>query len=199
MKQKLLLFLFAISSNFLLATTYTVSTVSALHDAVDNVVPGDEIVMTNNGTWTNAQITIDANGTAADPITVRAETPGSVVISGNVRFRIGGDYLIVTGLKFEYCISTETNLISFRKDTNTLASHSRLTECMIINCNPPDSTTDYKWIGIFGDNNEVDHCYISGKAHEGATLVVWSQTTPGYHHIHHNYFGPRPEGDGKRM
>jgi len=119
-----------------------------------------------------------------------------VIISGATSFRIGGDYLVVTGLKFENCIATETNLISFRRNSSDLASHSRLTETVIIDCNPPDDNTDYKWVGIYGTYNEVDHCYIANKTHIGTTLVVWTSETEGNHHVHHNYFGPRPEGNG---
>ncbi len=182
-------------STLLSATDFPVATVTQLHTAADNASPGDTVTMLN-GTWMNADITFDANGTAGNPVVLRAETPGGVIISGNVRFRIGGDYLIVTGLTFKDCVATESNLISFRRSSTDLSSYSRLTETVVIDCNPADPTEDYKWIGIFGDHNEVDHCYIANKTHQGATLVVWSTEDEGNHHIHHNFFGPRPEGTG---
>lgn len=195
MKKTFLLSLCLFISHLLFSTNYPVSTVNELHADADIAQPGDTIIMTN-GTWMDVAITFDANGVDGAPVVLRAETPGQVIISGNSRFRIGGDYLVVTGLKFENCIATESNLISFRRTSQDLAAHSRLTETAIINCNPPDNSTNYKWIGIFGNNNEVDHCYIANKTHIGATLVVWTDESPGNHHIHHNFFGPRPEGNG---
>jgi len=154
MKKCFLSILFLLSSQYLFSTNFLVSTVNELHDRVDIVVPGDTIIMAN-GTWMNASITFDPDGVPGNPIVLKAETPGEVIISGNVRFRIGGDYLVVTGLVFDQCIATETNLISFRASSSDLATHSRLTETVIINCNPPNDDTDYKWVGIFGNDNEV--------------------------------------------
>ncbi len=177
------------------AATYSVSDLSSLNTAIDAVVPGDTIEM-EDGIWMDSDIVFDANGTASNPIVLIAKNPGQVTLSGLTDFRIGGDYLIVSGLIFENCIAEETNLIAFRRTSSDLANHSRLTDCVIKNCNPTDPTDDYKWIGIFGTYNEVDHCLIENKNHEGACLVVWSNADEAHHHIHHNYFGPSPEGDG---
>ncbi len=195
MKKPLLPILLLLISNYLFSANYTVSTVNELHNTVDIVAPGDTVIMTN-GIWMDAEIIFDADGAPNNPIVLKAETPGEVIISGNVRLRIGGDYLVVTGLKFENCIATEGNLISFRRTSTDFATYSRLTESVIINCNPPSNDTNYKWVGIYGNNNEVDHCYIANKTHIGAALVVWTNETEGNHHVHHNFFGPSPEGDG---
>ncbi len=193
--KKYLLPLLLLISQYSFSTNYSVSTVNELHNTVDIVIPGDTIIMTN-GIWTDAEITFDPDGAPNNPIVLKAETPGEVIITGDVRLRIGGDYLLVTGLKFENCIATEGNLISFRKSSTEFATYSRLTESVITNCNPPSNDTNYKWVGIYGNNNEVDHCYIANKTHVGAALVVWTDETEGNHHVHHNFFGPSPEGDG---
>lgn len=195
MKKYLIAILPLLLNQYLFGTNYLVTTVDELHSTVDIALPGDTIMMAN-GVWMDAEITFDANGDSNNPIVLTAETPGKVIISGNVRFRIGGDYLVVTRLKFENCIATETNLISFRRTSTDHASNSRLTESIIVDCNPASNDVDYKWVGIYGNNNEVDHCYIANKTHVGATLVVWTNETEGNHHIHHNFFGPRPRGDG---
>ncbi len=197
MKNYLLLIALSFFTNYLFSTNYLVSNINELDSRVNIVVPGDTIIMAN-GLWMDVEIDFDPTGVANNPIVLKAETPGQVIISGDARLRIGGDYLVVTGLKFENCIATSTNLIEFRRSSSELAHHSRLTETVVINCNPPDEFEDYKWVGIYGQNNEVDHCYIANKTHIGATLVVWSTELEGFHHIHHNFFGPRPRpvGDG---
>lgn len=177
------------------AITYTVGDISALNNAIDAVVPGDIIEM-EDGVWLDHDIVFDANGTASAPITLRAQNPGQVIISGLTDFRIGGDYLIVSGLVFENCTTDQSNLIAFRRNSSDQANHSRLTDCVIKNCNPTSTTIDYKWIGIFGTYNEVDHCYFENKNHEGPTIVVWTEDFAGHHTINHNYFGTSPEGDG---
>lgn len=176
-------------------TAQLVTNVTELNDAIDNAAPGDSIIMAD-GTWTDLDIAFDANGTSTQPITLTAEHAGQVTITGATDFRIGGDYLVVSGLVFENCTATETNMIAFRRTSSDLANYSRLTDCVIRDCNPSDATDDYKWIGIFGSHNEVDHCLIENKTHVGACVVVWSTTDPGYHNMHHNYFGASPEGTG---
>ncbi len=177
------------------ATTYTVSDNAALDNTIDLVVPGDTIEI-EDGIWTDADILFDANGTASDPIVLKAKNPGEVILNGIIKFRISGDYLIVSGLIFEDCTAEDSNLIAFRRSSSDLANHSRLTDCIIRNCNPANTTTDYKWVGVYGTYNEVDHCEFENKNHEGPTLVVWSNADEAHHHIHHNYFAPSPEGDG---
>lgn len=45
-------------------------------------VPGDTIILTNK-VWSNADILFKKNGAPGNPITLRAETPGQVILSGN--------------------------------------------------------------------------------------------------------------------
>ena len=53
-----------------------------------------------DGTWTNQSITFNDTGTAAKPITLRAQTPGRVILNGTSKISIGGDYTVVDGLDF---------------------------------------------------------------------------------------------------
>ena len=177
------------------AATYSVSDIASLNNAINLVVAGDVIEM-EDGVWMDSDILFDANGTASNPIELKAKNPGQVTLSGLTKFRIAGDYLIVSGLIFEDCTAEDSNLIAFRRSSSDLANHSRLTDCLIKNCNPPTTTEDYKWVGLYGTYNEVDHCQFENKNHEGPTLVVWSNADEAHHHIHHNYFAPSPEGDG---
>ncbi len=70
----------------------TVSTNSELNTAISNAVPGTTIILAN-GTWTDVQISIQKTGTMSNPITIQAQTPGSVFFEGKCYVKMGGAYL----------------------------------------------------------------------------------------------------------
>jgi len=158
--------------------------------------PGDTVVMAN-GTWTDVEVSFFAEGAEADSITLRAETPGQVVLNGTSRLSIGGRYLKVDGLWFDRGALASGHVVEFRRSSSNLTTHSRLTNCAITHYNPPDYLTQYKWVSVYGRHNRVDHCHFAGKTHDGATVVVWLADPPNdapvWHRIDNNYFGNRPE------
>lgn len=158
--------------------------------AVSAAKPGDVITM-QNGTWMNANLVFKAEGSENDSIYLSAETPGMVILSGTSSLRIAGKYLVVEGLYFKNGYSSSGGVVEFRHGSIE-AAHSRFTNSAIIDYNPPNNSTDYKWISLYGTNNRVDHCYIKGKRHMGTTLVIWLSSQPNYHLIDNNYFGYRP-------
>ena len=172
------------------------STPQELSSAIASSGPGDTIIMAN-GTWTDVVISFYAQGVEGDSITLRAETPGQVILNGNSRLKIGGSYLKVDGLWFDQGALRSGHLIEFRRSSSRLTTHSRLTNCTITSYNPPSYLTEYKWVSIYGAHNRVDHCHFAGKSHDGATLVVWLRDPPNdnpvWHRIDNNYFGHRPE------
>ena len=168
------------------ATVYTIS--SAVELNALTLQPGDKVVM-KSGDWKSQSINLKAKGTAEKPITLVAEAKGSVILSGNSNLKIDGEWLIVDGLSFKNGFSLKEDVVIFSKTT----SNSRLTNTNIEDYNPSDKTVDYKWVSLYGVNNRVDHCSISGKTHQGTTLVVWLDDRKNYHQIDHNYFGPRPD------
>ncbi len=165
---------------------YTISTAAELNAL--SLQPGDKVVM-KAGEWKSQLINFKAKGTPEKPITLVAETKGAVILSGNSNLKMDGEWLVVDGLSFKNGFSLKDDVVVFTKAT----SNSRLTNTSIENYNPSDKTIDYKWVSLFGKNNRVDHCSISGKTHQGTTLVVWLDDQPNYHQIDHNYFGPRPD------
>ncbi len=172
------------------------STPQELEDAITSSEPGDVVVMAN-GTWTDVAIEFHNEGAEGDTITLRAETPGQVILTGASRLEIGGSYLKVDGLWFDQGVLRDGHIIEFRRSSSRLTTHSRLTNCTITNYNPPSYLTEYKWVSIYGSHNRVDHCHFAGKSHDGATVVVWLRDPPNdspvWHRIDNNYFGPRPE------
>ena len=174
------------------AKEYFVTNSAELSAAISLSQPGDMIIM-KNGTWSNITINFQNNGIAGFPITLKAETAGQVTISGKSNLRIGGNYLVVEGLVFKNGYSSSgTAVIEFKSSSGAESNYSRLTNTSIIDYNPADTKTDYKWISLYGTHNRVDHCYLKGKTHIGTTLVVWLSSKPNYHLIDSNYFAYRP-------
>jgi poly(beta-D-mannuronate) lyase len=168
------------------AKDYTVS--NAQEILALKLLPGDKVIM-KAGDWKNQQITLKAKGTEQHPIILTTEKPGQIISSGNSTLKIDGEYLLVDGLAFADGYSEKDAVVTFSKNSN----HCRLTNTSIFKYNHPDKTFDYKWVSVYGNYNRVDHCSITGKTHQGTTLVVWLSETPNYSQIDHNYFGPRPD------
>jgi len=165
---------------------YTISSAAEL-DAL-KLQPGDKVVM-KTGEWKSQVLNFKGKGTADKPITLVAESKGNVVLSGNSNLKIDGEWLVVDGLSFKNGFSLKDDVVVIAKNS----SNCRLTNTSIENYNPVDKTVDYKWVSLYGTNNRVDHCSLTGKTHQGTTLVVWLDDKPNYHQIDYNYFGPRPD------
>src|SRR4051812_24729577 len=174
------------------ATEYFVSSAAQITTAMQTAQPGDILTMTN-GTWTNQRIQFAGNGTSSLPITLRAQTPGQVVLNGNSKINISGNWLVADGLKFQGgALAADDHIVEFRGSLGE-ASNSRLTNSAIIDYNPASVDTRYFWVSLYGQHNRVDHNYFTGQTHSGVTLVVWrSDLGPDYHEIDGNYFGERP-------
>jgi poly(beta-D-mannuronate) lyase len=97
-----------------LATEYYVTTPGEITSVMYVAQPGDTLTMAN-GVWTDALIVFEGNGTEEQPILLRSETPGDVILSGSSNLRIAGDYLIVDGLYFKNGYSSSGGVIEFRK------------------------------------------------------------------------------------
>ncbi|MBN3581562.1 polysaccharide lyase 6 family protein [Algoriphagus aestuarii] len=162
--------------------------------ATKSLIPGDTIMLAN-GIWKDAELILQGNGTLEKPIVLIAETPGEVFLEGKSNLSIGGNYLIVKGLVFRNGFTPSSEVISFRIDSENLAFHSRVTECVIDDYNNPDRNAQDTWIMMYGRNNRFDHNHIEGKRNVGVTMAVRlnsEQSQENYHSIDHNYFGPRP-------
>ena len=169
-----------------------------LHKAIGNAGPGDEIIMAN-GDWNNVQIRFVGYGKENAPITLRAETAGKVVIGGKSDLKLGGDYLVVSGLNFVNGSSPSDAVIEFAISEDTVANHSRVTNSVILDFNKSQKNQTDLWVLFKGRHNELDHCYIAGKSNRGPTIridLAGNNSIKNYHKIHHNYFGPRPPKGG---
>jgi poly(beta-D-mannuronate) lyase len=152
--------------------------------------PGDTVIM-QSGEWSNQKVVFTGTGSMQQPIVLLAEKGGQVNLSGSSSLVIDGSWLVVDGLNFKNgdLSVSRLNIIDF----TTASRNCRLTNTSIVDYNPVDQSVDYRWVSLNGKNNRLDHCYIKGKAHAGATVVVWGAKDALSHRIDHNYFGPRPE------
>ena len=185
------LFLLAVSA--LPAATLTVSDPDAARKAVLAAQPSDTLLLAA-GEWKDADLRLDGTGTADAPITIRAEVPGKTVFTGASRLRLGGSHLVVSGLHWHNLSGNQADWIEFRIDSKRRASHCRVTDCALTeDADFTAAEKENRWVGLYGDSNQLDHCRIEGKKNSGATVVVWlGEQDTGRHHLHHNHFGPRP-------
>ncbi|WP_370235029.1 chondroitinase-B domain-containing protein [Henriciella sp.] len=171
-----------------------ISSPKAFSEAVKAAAPGTDIVLAD-GVWLDFDAVVDAEGTAEKPITVRAQTPGKVVLSGQSSLRLAGSHIIVSGLVFRDGYTPRAEVISFRRDSDNLAFNSRVTNTVIENYSNPDRAQRDIWVVMYGKNNVFDHNHLSGKLNSGPTMAVRLNTEESQendHVIRNNYFGPRP-------
>ncbi|WP_051946249.1 polysaccharide lyase 6 family protein [Verrucomicrobium sp. BvORR106] len=172
------------------AAEVPVADAGQLRSAAAAARPGDVLVM-KDGTWTDVDLVFPAKGSKEAPITLRAATPGAVVISGNSSLRIAGSHLTVDGLWFKDAFPTKNDVVSFRLDAKNLASHCRLTHCVVTESEGVGDGRERKWVSLYGRNHAVDHCHFVGKTGKGTLMVVWLDGATASHVIEANYFGKR--------
>ena len=174
----------------LIAAEYPVSSAQDIRVAMRTAEPGDVLIM-KSGHWNNAQIEMSGQGTEAQPIILKAEHPGEVVLTGNSNLSVSGSYITINGLLFtDGYVKDEKYIIQLNGD------HNRLTNSAIIKYNPPKIDTRYFWVSLNGRDHRVDHNYFSGQNHSGVTTVVWlKDNSPGHHLIDFNYYGQRNKGN----
>ncbi len=172
------------------AVDIPVSSASDIASALQTANAGDVLVM-QNGTWTNQYIRF--NG---DDLTLRAETPGQVILNGSSRLDISGDNLTVDGLHFDGGALSSGHVVRFT-GSNGDATNSRFTNSAITDYNPADINTRYFWVSMYGSNNRVDHNTFDNQTHSGVTVTVWRDSAAADNHrIDANYFAGRPVGNG---
>lgn len=162
--------------------------------ALDHSRPGDRVVLAD-GEWRDFQILFNAEGEAERPITLTAQTPGGVILTGQSNLRMAGRHLVVSNLVFRDGWSPTGEVVSFRQNRQNRAVHSRVTGVVIDGFSKPDRAESDNWVAMYGYGNRFDHSHLVGKTNAGTTLVVVRDEEQGLenrHLIDHNWFGPRP-------
>lgn len=170
-----------------------VDTPAALADAIKDAKPGDTLVLAD-GTYSDFEIHFKGEGEADKPITLRAQTPGNVILSGQSDLQMSGEHLVVSGLYFKDGYTPSSQVISFRMSKDALCNNCRVTETVIEDYNQPLRREVDGWVMMYGKNNRFDHNSLIGKRNTGVTMAVRMNTPESRennHRIDHNYFGPR--------
>jgi poly(beta-D-mannuronate) lyase len=160
------------------AAEHRVSSAEEIGRLAATLRPGDVLVMAD-GPWKDQEVVFRGKGTPEAPITLRAETPGRVILSGRSSLAIDGEHLVVGGLSLAGVTSPGDAL-------KLSGRHCRLTDTAIV-----DSTPKF-YVHVSGTANRLDHCYLAGKTSDSPTLQVEAEGQPNRHRIDHNHFGPRP-------
>ena len=177
-----------------LATAQLVTTPAQLQNAINAATPGTTITLAD-GEWNNVFISVDKNGTAAAPITITAQNPGAVLMTGNSRVYLEGTYLTVSGLVFQ----DPENLVASSSEIEPVIELKRCDYCQVIN-NKIDryngteaqKAIKFKWILADGQYNEIAYNSFIGKYGIGSIINDNRNTNePDYLRIHHNYFADR--------
>ena len=174
--------------------TLLVGSQDEFEDAVDDLEPGDTIMLAN-GIWRDFEILFTGFGTPDQPITLTAETSGEVIIAGQSNLRMAGKHLVVSGLVFRDGYTPTNTVISFRRTRGDYAYNSRVTEIVIDRFNNPERYETDFWVMMYGKHNRFDHNHLEGKSNAGVTMAVRldsEESQRNHHRIDHNYFGPRP-------
>ena len=158
-------------------TTYNINNPEALEN--QTYVAGDEIILANGTYSSDSRIDFIGNGTAGNPITFRAETPGGVIFDGGLQMNIGGDYVVVDGFHWQGGYGA-SNFIQFRNGSD-YANYSTIQNCAIdgLALSPDDiaddgttSITKHRWIVLYGTYNSVINCSFMNKASAGALILA---------------------------
>ena len=176
------------------AKEYLVQDQTQFADAVSSLQPGD-IVTLADGIWSDFEIDFVAKGTVEAPITLQAQTPGKVLLTGQSNLQLAGEYLIVSGLYFTRGYSPSNAVIEFRHSKTHLANYSRVTNTVIESYNNSEKFSGGNWVALYGQYNRFDHNALLGKRTSGVTMAVRlnsKESQANYHRIDHNYFGERP-------
>lgn len=131
------------------------------------------------GIWKDQTIAFKAKGTELNPITLRAETPGKVLLEGESSVEVEGEHLIVEGLWLK-------NATGDREAITVKGSDCRITACAV------SGATHKNYLRLWGSHHRVDHCHFSEKTSDAPTVQIEVEEQPNHHRLDHNHFGHRP-------
>ncbi|HEV8283914.1 MAG TPA: chondroitinase-B domain-containing protein [Chitinophagaceae bacterium] len=168
------------------AATITVSSLLALQTAINNAVPGDVIILINGVYTSSVDITISKKGTAAQPITIAAQTIGGAEITGTGGFSVVSPaaYIIIKGFKFTHAANHAKmgSGTSFCRWTRNIFETPGEGEYLLLN----------------GNDHQIDYNTFQNKHNLGRFIAVRGSGSQIAQRlwIHHNYFLKQFPGGG---
>jgi poly(beta-D-mannuronate) lyase len=159
-----------------------IQSLEAFERAIAAARPGDTIVIAD-GRYDGWKLNVPpkVSGASGRMISIRAETPGGVVLTGDAHIFIRGNYIELADLVFE---ETGTLSIAIHGD------HNRVTQ---VDFKRAGTRTNTHWpilrIESPASDNEIDHCEFLGSASVSIQVKVDSdERLPLRNNIHHNLF-----------
>lgn len=184
--------------------TVNISSVSAMQTAINNAIPGDHIVLANGTYNLSSSVTVNGeNGTAANPIVIRAASVLGVTFTGTGSFNVtGSSYIIIQGFRFTGATGSGGTSGLNLKDSN----FCRVTRNYF---QMSDSTKAY-WTYISGSGNDhrIDRNEYANKPSEGCFIVVYGTSSPynmsmrariDRNYFHHQTFSGSNGGEAIRF
>jgi poly(beta-D-mannuronate) lyase len=190
--------------------TIQVASIDGLDTAVENALPGDHIVITNGSYSLTSPKVITVKGTASNPIVIKAQDSGRVLLGGSHGLRfIDAEHLIISGFKFTHSqdkISEGDNITILcnnckhvRFTNNTFALNTNYTG----QADAESIERFYShWLGFSGksSNNRIDHNLFIGKTTRGVFLMLLGDGNNAVKYTvvdHNRFFGHSfPYGNG---
>ncbi|MCQ2135355.1 MAG: polysaccharide lyase 6 family protein [Bacteroidales bacterium] len=163
---------------------------SQVETALLTAKDGDTLVIAN-GTYADQKLSWKGTGAK---VVILPQDKGGVVFTGESSLKLSGRGLEVNSLVWKGCPCSKGAVVEF-KDGDSLAFDTRLSECVIDECNPSRRDVISSYVSLYGKGNRVDHCSFLGKKSLGVTLLVmlnYTDCLDNHHEIDHNHFGPRP-------
>ena len=168
-----------------------------LISAIESVRPGQRIYL-KAGKYADVKFDLAVKASAKKPIEIKAEKAGSVVFSGKPALKISGDWITLSGIKFQDG-DRKNNTVSVKRKGNHIedpvaplitvtGSFNRISHCSIDNFDG----THGLWGELNGFSNRIDHCSFTNKMTHGNFWNIGTQKEGAYHRIDHNSFS-RPK------
>lgn len=191
------------------AKTIIVANNKEVYNTLPKLQPNDILVF-KNGSYNDIQLVLTKSGSSKKPIVLMAETPGSVIFSGDVKVAMYGAYTELNGI---YFTNGNRNPNQWKAHGPGLvamyASNCRITNCAFNNFDEANSayiTTSLDEKGNVPTHCRIDHCSFTNKLTFDQVINLNNQTAPDkeslviapsmYHRIDHCFFSnPKKKGN----
>ncbi|MEP4076445.1 chondroitinase-B domain-containing protein [Haloferula sp.] len=185
--------------------THNITIADDFDDLPDPIPAGDEIIIAD-GTYNEVGRTLNAAGTLANPVIMRAANPGNVFFSGDdFQFSLKGSHMVISGLAFDGDTAAggarSSGIFRFFPDSSNII----LRDCLFRNFDTGvDMDNGATWLQINGYRHTVEYCSFIGKKYEDAIINIIppeddpdeipdlaTKDVPRHHLIRYCYFADR--------
>lgn len=173
------------------ARKFPISSPVEFQKAADLVQAGDEIIIAN-GSYSGWELSINSHGTAYKPVSIRAETSGKVIFTGDANgpiFLLTGSYTEISGLLF-----TECKVSKGAGKNGVLIELKSSLHCRVTDCIFRDNIAKAQYMPLvvmsgMGEYNRVDHCTFTGnKDNQEVQVKITKEAVPVFTSIDNNLF-----------